>query len=84
MGNALGVCESMYKVRNKEKVLLGEIWLASQNVTTRVSLLYIRRLDKLLNSLFMQVYYAWYIQFYYRQGRTSYFAGDQQLPGSWL
>ena len=41
MGNALGVCETIYKVEYKGKVLLGEIWLASQNVTTRVSLLYL-------------------------------------------
>ena len=40
MGNPLGVCETMYKVKNSEKVLWGEIWLASQNVTTRMSLLY--------------------------------------------
>ena len=41
MGNALGLCETRYKVKNKEKVLLGEIRLASQNVTTRGSLLYV-------------------------------------------
>ena len=40
MGNPLGVYEIMYKLKNGEKVLLREIWLASQNVTTRVSLLY--------------------------------------------
>ena len=41
MGNPLGVYETMYKLKNEEKVFLREIWLASQNVTTRVSLLYI-------------------------------------------
>ena len=41
MGNALGVCEAMYKLKYEENELLGEIWLASQNVTTRVSLLYL-------------------------------------------
>ena len=40
MGNPLGVYETMYKLKNEEKVFLREIWLASQNVTTRVSLLY--------------------------------------------
>ena len=49
MGNTLGVCETMYEVKHKEKVLLGEIWLASKNVRTRVSLLYIVR--ELLNCL---------------------------------
>ena len=37
-GNVLGVCEAMYKVKDEEQVLR-EIWLAFQNVTTRVSLL---------------------------------------------
>ena len=41
MGNPLGVYETMYKLKNEEKVFLREIWLASQNVTTRVSLLYL-------------------------------------------
>ena len=40
MGNPLGVYETMYKLKNEEEVFLREIWLASQNVTTRVSLLY--------------------------------------------
>ena len=37
---------SMERVRNLESLLLGEIWLASQNATTWVSLLYPRCLVK--------------------------------------
>ena len=49
MGNALGVYETMYKLENEEKVLLREVWLASQNVTTRVSLLYLTGIQWSIN-----------------------------------
>ena len=49
MGNPLGVYETMYKLKNEEKVFLKEIWLASQNVRTRVSLLYLEtKLQKMI------------------------------------
>ena len=43
MGNALWLCETICKIKKKleKKILLGETWLTSKFVTTRMILLYL-------------------------------------------
>ena len=40
MPGALGLLETMYKVKQEENLFFGEIWLPPQNAGTRVRLLY--------------------------------------------
>ena len=42
MPDALGVCGTLYKVKNEENLFWGVIWLPSQNARTRVRLLYVQ------------------------------------------
>ena len=51
MENALGVCETKCKVKIEDKVLLGDIWLASQDVKIRVSLLYDQKHRRLVSQI---------------------------------